>query len=157
MREETTSVQILLFDGYWAAPLLPEMRPGLRSGRERADPQLGLAADARWDFRADDWGGEVSRLLDELRRDPDAVFEVRATLPSGNQMMAAVGPVIGENFCVHVEFALNPPSEADIDTAKQAINLLLGMTPQYSATAHTREQKIAALRERRRFLGGGEG
>jgi len=38
----------------------------------------------------------MTKLMEQLFGDPGSVFEVKANLPSGNRMVATVGPAIGD-------------------------------------------------------------
>jgi len=98
-----------------------------------------------------------TRLRDELVADPSAVFEIRATLPSGNVMSGTVGPLIGDRVCSRIEFSVNPSDEDTADAIATMDELMGGAERQFLRVAKTAKEGAEAIAARRRFLGGGQG
>jgi hypothetical protein len=98
----------------------------------------------------------VSRLLEEILKDPDAVFELAADLPSGNRMMGTVGPKIGNKLCASITFRDCPASDEDVRIAKEVLNQQLG-EPAFAILSTGQKEHNDALMVARRFMGGGMG
>lgn len=96
----------------------------------------------------------MSRLLDAIREDPDAVFAFEADLPSGNRMSGTIGPVVNGKILSHVTFRDNPPSAEDIRITKETLNRAMGLAPVFTGITDSREEASAIVR---RFMGGGQG
>ncbi len=99
----------------------------------------------------------MSRLLDEICKDPVAVFEFEAELPSGNAMSGTVGPMIGNKLCTSIKFRANPASDEDVSVALECFNKLLGKTPEFAIFSDTPEGHSNSQMVVRKFLGGGQG
>ena len=99
----------------------------------------------------------MSRLLDEIAKDPSAVFEVEAELPSGNMMFGTVGPLVGKALCCRIMFRKDPASDEDIAAAKSALDQALGRAADFFNVSKTPEEHRAANAAARRFMGGGQG
>ncbi len=98
----------------------------------------------------------MTKLMEELTKDPTAVFDIGVRLPSGNFMRATVGPMIGDKLCFHIELA-GRASDRDIADAKEVANQLTGQLPDFSAVAYSDEERQVVRAARRQFLGGGQG
>ncbi len=99
----------------------------------------------------------MSKLLDAIRRDPDAVFEIEATLPSGNVMLATMGPMINGSLCVIATFSVDPASDSDMAHAKQMMDELMGQPAEFTRVSNSRREFDAAAAALRGFMGGGMG
>ncbi len=99
----------------------------------------------------------MSKLLDAIRRDPDAVFEIEATLLSGNMMRGTVGPMINGCVCWVCRFSINPPSDADIAHARLMTDELMGCPAEFERVSYTQQEYEAAAAALRGFMGGGMG
>ena len=97
----------------------------------------------------------MSRLLDEILKDPDAVFEIDADLPSGNHMYGTVGPMIGANLAASIRFRNEPVAE-DVQIARDVIHNQLGK-PELEICSHSPDEHMKAARKLREFMGGGQG
>jgi hypothetical protein len=97
------------------------------------------------------------RLRDELLKDPDAVFQIEADLPSGNQLRGTVGPIINNRVMVRLTFTTQPPSEDDLAWGRRVMDSLMGGPPTFAATISTSTERAAAITEMQKFLGGGKG
>lgn len=96
----------------------------------------------------------MSRLMDELRKDPNAVFEVNADLPSGNRMLGTVGPLLNGRLCASVHFSQIPPSTEDVSLAKAIMVQQIGSEPEQIASVNDSADASAIVRN---FVGGGKG
>ena len=99
----------------------------------------------------------MTKLLQSMLDDPDAVFEITADLPSGNRMTGTVGPMIGANLVVSVTFSKFPVSDEDVRIARYALDQALGKEPVVVAVSNSAEEHVQAIKKARLFMGGGEG
>ena len=99
----------------------------------------------------------MTRLMQELLKDPKAVFEVNADLPSGNRMLGTVGPIIGDRLHSAITFTISPASEDDVAIAKQCLDQALGMTSEVALVSNTNGEREKNLAVMRKFMGGGQG
>ena len=96
----------------------------------------------------------MTRLEEELRKDPAATFDFSCELPSGNVMHGTVGPLIGGRLVASVAFERQPHSEKDAADAQYVLACLLGCPPTDALTVRSAEEYSRRARE---FLGGGQG
>ena len=98
----------------------------------------------------------MSRLLDALRADPSASFQLECSLPSGNVMRGVVGPMMGAKVAANLYFD-NDPSEDDLSLAREIIDYQMGTAPEIAMVTNTTEERHVAEAAMRRFFGGGQG
>jgi hypothetical protein len=89
-----------------------------------------------------------------LREDPSSSYTVEADLPTGNMLIATVGPMIGIRCCASVSFRDQPPSERDKELALEILTKVMGSDPAGVEEVHGAD---AAATATRKFLGGGMG
>lgn len=99
---------------------------------------------------------EKTRLMRELEKDPDAVFDVSADLPSGNRMRGTVGPLIGDRCCCSIMFT-GEASEEDIALATICMNKVMGKPAAMTHVARGQDALEEGATVARKFLGGGMG
>lgn len=95
--------------------------------------------------------------MDEIRKDPQATFEIEAALPSGNKIHGTVGPVINGRLLAHIEFAKNPASEDDVKVARALMDKMMDRPASVVLQSDTSAEYAVNLQKARGFLGGGEG
>lgn len=93
----------------------------------------------------------MSRLMDEIREDPNAVFGIEADLPSGNRLIGAIGPMVGDRLSCELTFA-SPPSEEDMAYARATANQLIGHPPQFVIASTTKADHDKARHRADQFL-----
>ena len=98
----------------------------------------------------------MSRLLDALRKDPGASFQLECELPSGNIMRGVIGPMMGAKVAANISFD-SEPSDGDISLAREILDHQMGTTPHIAMRSNTPEERNAAEAAMRRFFGGGQG
>lgn len=99
----------------------------------------------------------MSKLMDYLRENPTAVFEINIDLPSGVRLSGTAGPMINGVAVVDVSFSPGPPSDADLARAREVMNYLMGVPAAFMEVSSTPEEHKAALVKMRRMMGGGQG
>lgn len=97
------------------------------------------------------------RLLEEIRKDPAAVFGFEARLPSGNVMRGTVGPLVGDRLCIQAGFAVVPPSAEDINVARAMLDEIMGQPPAICHVVNNAQEREASKKVFRKFMGGGQG
>ena len=106
---------------------------------------------------------DTEALREAFLNDPNLVAEVWADLPSGNAMLATVGPMIGDKVPSGIRFKDDPPSEEDVRLAKEALEKLMyklfgGDGFSFIAIeTNTPEERAAAEVKVRALMGGGQG
>lgn len=93
----------------------------------------------------------------EILKDPEAVFELAADLPSGNRMMGTVGPMIGNKLSSAITFSRSPPSAEDIAVAHHVVNEALGKKSKIAMVSNSPEERAKSIAALRKFMGGGQG
>jgi hypothetical protein len=99
----------------------------------------------------------MTKLMQAIAENPEAVFEIEANLPSGNRMSGTAGPMIGAKICVHMNFAKSPASADDIAIARRVLDQLFESEAAFIAVSNTADEHSQAVKEMRAFMGGGEG
>ena len=99
----------------------------------------------------------MTKLMSEILKDPDAVFQFEADLPSGNRMIGTCGPLIGDRLHAAITFSRSPASEQDVALAQRVFNLAIGKLPEIAQVSNSPEQREEALKTMRKFMGGGQG
>ncbi len=99
----------------------------------------------------------MTKLMQEILKDPAAVFEIGAKLPSGNEMSGTVGPMIGGKIHCSIHFSVNPASPQDVEYATQAMNVVLGQDHAMAIVSNSEKERGEALKKVRQFFGGGQG
>ncbi len=99
----------------------------------------------------------MSKLLDAIRRDPDAVFEIEATLPSGNVMLATMGPMINGKLSGAIKFSLGAASDVDVAHARRIVDELMGQSAEFARVSHSQQEREANAAALRGLMGGGMG
>lgn len=92
----------------------------------------------------------MSRLLDEIMKDPSATFEIEIDMPSGNTILGTVGPMVGARLACNLGFR-DDPTDAEMKMALGIMTELVG-TPEFSLTARTADQAEANLEHAEKFL-----
>lgn len=94
----------------------------------------------------------MTRLMFEILKDPDAVFELDADLPTGNRMMGTVGPLIGDRLVSSITFVKSPASEEDITIARRVLDTALGQPSVFALVSNSEAERSANLAELRKFM-----
>lgn len=82
----------------------------------------------------------MSKLLEEIIKDPGATFQIEFDLPSGNACGGTVGPMVGNRLICSVGFR-SDPTEEDISKANELLNEIMGEPPAFIATSRTDDQR----------------
>ena len=97
----------------------------------------------------------MTKLMREILKDPNAVFEIEADLPSGNRMIGTIGPVFDGKMSSSIQFRDDPPIESDLELAVAVLNKALGVDAIYANVSESTEGRREQLAIMRKFLGGG--
>lgn len=93
----------------------------------------------------------MSRLMDEIEKDPHATFEIEMDLPSGNRIRGMVGPMVGNRLCCNLGFR-QVPTDDEMKMTKGIMNELIGSSPQFSLEAKTDTEADSNLARAEKFL-----
>ncbi len=99
----------------------------------------------------------MTKLMQEMIKDPGATFEIEADLPSGNRMVGTVGPILNGRMCAHIGFSRGEPTPEDIQFATEVMNVAVGEPPALKRVTKGKAEYEAAQQDVRRFFGGGQG
>ena len=99
----------------------------------------------------------MTKLMREILKDPDAVFQFEADLPSGNRMIGTCGPLIGDRLHSAITFSVSPASEQDVALAQRVFSLAIGKIPEIAKVSNSPEEREENLKTIRKFMGGGQG
>ena len=93
----------------------------------------------------------MTRLMREMSKDPEAVFELEADLPSGNRMIGTVGPTIGDRMQAAITFRTSPASEQDITLAQRVLELAIGSVAEVAVVSNSPAEREEGLKVIRKF------
>lgn len=93
----------------------------------------------------------MSKLMDELRDDPNAVFEISADLPSGNTLIGLIGPMVGIRLTAEFSFT-GPATEEDMEWARKTAEQIIGIKPDFIMDSRNKAEHDNALAKAHQFM-----